>query len=357
MIDPVEGEPRELDQGRQIRFAITPTGVRVAYAIVGRGPALIVPAAWIGHLEIAWQDPAVRAFYAPIAACRTVVAYDKPGCGLSDPWPAPQTLDSDLEVLRTVIDHLKLGRVDLLGLSMGAPVSLAYTVQHPEGVGRLILYGGFANGHHVATAKVRTAMIELVRAHWGLGSDVLADIFLPDGTAEMKVRFAELQRRSTTAEVAAELLAQCYEIRVDDLLDRVAAPTLVLHRRDDRAIPYQLGRDLAARIPGAAAGIARRPEPLGVRRRRRGGGPRDPGVPGRLPQRAARRTGCGATCHAHGTAAPGRGPGRQRLHQPADRRPAGDRGTLGRGTRRAYPQAAWREVPRPDRHLVGLRPR
>jgi len=44
---------------------------------------------------------------------------------------------------------------------------------------------------------------------------------------------------------------RCYELRVDDLLDRVAAPTLVLHRRDDRAIPYRLGRDLAARIPGA----------------------------------------------------------------------------------------------------------
>lgn len=251
MIDPGGGERRDLDQGRQIRFVVTPTGVRVAYATVGRGPGLVVPAAWIGHLEIGWQDPAMRAFFAPIAACRTVVAYDKPGCGLSDPWPAPQTLDSDLEVLRAVTDHLKLGRVDLLGLSMGAPLSLAYAVHHPEEVGRLILYGGFANGHQIASAKVRAAMIELVRAHWGLGSDVLADIFLPDGTAEAKVRFAQLQRGSTTAEVAAELLAQCYEIRVDDLLDRVAAPTLVLHRRDDRAIPYRLGRDLAARIPGA----------------------------------------------------------------------------------------------------------
>jgi pimeloyl-ACP methyl ester carboxylesterase/DNA-binding CsgD family transcriptional regulator len=251
MIDPVGGEPRDLDEARQIRFVVTPTGVRVAYATVGRGPALVVPAAWIGHLEIAWQDPAIRAFYAPIAAYRTVVAYDKPGCGLSDPWPVPQTLDSDLEVLRAVIGHLKLGRVDLLGLSMGAPVSLAYAARHPEGVGRLMLYGGFANGHQIGSGKVRTAMIELVRAHWGLGSDVLADIFLPDGTADTKVRFAHLQRRSTSAEVASELLAQCYEIRVDDLLDRVAVPTLVLHRRDDRAIPYRLGRDLAARIPGA----------------------------------------------------------------------------------------------------------
>jgi pimeloyl-ACP methyl ester carboxylesterase/DNA-binding CsgD family transcriptional regulator len=225
--------------------------VRVAYATVGRGPALVVPAAWIGHLEVGWQDPAVRAFYTPIAAWRTVVAYDKPGCGLSDPWPAPQTLDTDLEALGAVIDHLRLDRFDLLGMSMGAPVSLAYAARHPDRVGRLILYGGFADGHQVASAEVRAAMVDLVRAHWGLGSDMLADVFLPDADADTRSRFAELQHRSVSAEVAGELLAQVYELRVDDLLDRVAAPTLVLHRRDDRAIPYRFGRDLAARIPGA----------------------------------------------------------------------------------------------------------
>jgi len=251
MTDPAGGEARSLDRGRQIRFLVTPTGVRVAYAAVGQGPALVVPAAWIGHLEIGWQDPAMRAFFAPIAAWRTVVAYDKPGCGLSDPWPAPQSLDTDLEVLQAVTDHLELDRVDLLGLSMGAPVSLAFAARHPERVGRLIVYGGFADGHQVASAEVRGAMIELVRAHWGLGSDMLADIFLPDASAETKLRFAELQRRSASAELACELLAQVYELRVDDLLDRVVAPTLVLHRREDRAIPYRLGRDLAARIPGA----------------------------------------------------------------------------------------------------------
>ena len=251
MIDPAAGEPRDQDPGRHIRFATTPSGVRVAYATVGRGPALVVPAAWIGHQELAGRDPSIRAFYAPIVTSRTVVTYDKPGCGLSDPWPAAQTLDSDLEVLGAVTDQLELDRIDLLGVSMGAPAALAYAVRHPERVGRLILYGGFANGHEIASAEVRAAMIELVRAHWGLGSDVLADIFLPDGSAETKADFARLQRGSTTAEVACELLAQCYDIRVDDLVGQVAVPTLVLHRRDDRAIPYRLGRDLAARIPGA----------------------------------------------------------------------------------------------------------
>jgi hypothetical protein len=74
MGDPAGGGPRDLDRGRQIRFVATPSGGRVAYATVGRGPALVVPAGWIGHLEVGWQDRAVRAFYAPIAALRTVVA-------------------------------------------------------------------------------------------------------------------------------------------------------------------------------------------------------------------------------------------------------------------------------------------
>ena len=70
---------------REIRFCGTSTGVRIAYATVGRGPALLVPAAWISHLELWWQDPAVRAFVAPLAAVRTVVRYDLPGCRLSEP--------------------------------------------------------------------------------------------------------------------------------------------------------------------------------------------------------------------------------------------------------------------------------
>jgi pimeloyl-ACP methyl ester carboxylesterase/DNA-binding CsgD family transcriptional regulator len=236
---------------REIRFCEAAPGVRVAYATVGRGPALVVPPGWIGHLELLWRDPAVRAFYAPLAGCRTVVCYDKPGCGLSDEWPGRPTLETDLAVLRAVVDHLELDQVDLFGMSVGAPVSLAFAARWPARVGRLVVYGGYADGRLIASAQVRAAMLDLVRAHWGLGSDVLADIFLPDGSTAMKAQFAELQRGAASTEVACQLLAQCYEVRVDDLLDRIGAPTLVLHREADRAIPYRLGRDLAVRIAGA----------------------------------------------------------------------------------------------------------
>jgi pimeloyl-ACP methyl ester carboxylesterase/DNA-binding CsgD family transcriptional regulator len=236
---------------RQVRFCTAPTGARIAYACAGRGPALLVPAAWISHLELLWEDPAYRAFFAPLAAVRTVVQYDRPGTGLSEPWPEPQDLDTDLAVMHAVVDQLGLERFDVLGISMGAPASIAYAARFPERVGRLILYGGYADGRQIASPDVRAALVQMIRAHWGLGSAVLADIFLPEGSAESKALFARLQREAASAGSAVDMLTHCYQIDVTDLLPHVAAPTLVLHRRDDRAIPYRTGRDLAAQIAGA----------------------------------------------------------------------------------------------------------
>jgi len=250
------GQPaagRSVDTGprRHVRFCTTASGVRIAYARTGKGPALVAPAAWISHLELDWQDPTLRAFYAPLLAHRSVIQYDGPNCGLSDPSSEAQSLEAELEVLRTVVDELGLDRFSLLGVSMGAPVALAFAAHHRDRIDRLILYGGYADGQRIASAEVRVALMDLIRANWGLGSDVLANIFLTDADAAARARFTQLQRAAASAEVACRLLARCYELRVTDLLDQVAVPTLVLHRRDDRAIPYDLGRELAARIRGA----------------------------------------------------------------------------------------------------------
>src|SRR3954453_1246982 len=160
-------------------------------------------------------------------------------------------MDGDVAALEAVADHFELDTVDLLGISLAAPLSVAFAARFPQRVGRLILYGGYADGRQIASPRVRAAMLGMIRAHWGLGSEVLADVFLPEGNAETKANFARLQRDATSAQFAVGLLAQCYEIDVTDLLAQVSAPTLVVHRRDDRAIPYAAGRELAAQIPGA----------------------------------------------------------------------------------------------------------
>ena len=63
--------------------------------------------------------------------------------------------------------------------------------------------------------------------------------------------FGEDQRHGATAEISAALLELTYAMDVRDLAPAVTAPTRVLHRRGDRAIAFEHGREVAAAIPGA----------------------------------------------------------------------------------------------------------
>ncbi len=61
-------------------------------------------------------------------------------------------------------------------------------------------------------------------------------------------RFARFQRLSSTAAQAADSLAASYALDATEYLAAVNIPTTVLHRREDRAVPFALGADVAHRI-------------------------------------------------------------------------------------------------------------
>jgi DNA-binding CsgD family transcriptional regulator len=93
--------------------------------------------------------------------------------------------------------------------------------------------------------------VALVRAHWGLGLRALAGAFVTDPTAEDVDGFARFQRASASAAVAARLLEVYYGTDVRALLPAIRARTAVLHREADRGTRFELGREVAALIPGA----------------------------------------------------------------------------------------------------------
>lgn len=236
----------------EIRF-LRFEGRRVAYAVIGEGPPLVAPAWWVSHLELEWRDQAFRSFWAAVGEGRSLVRYDGPGVGMSDrdAPPRTRTLESEVALLGAILDELGLERVALLGGSSGGNAAIAFAARFPERVDRLQLYGAYADGASIAPPEVRDAIVAAVRSHWGLGSRVLADIFLGDADAEERKRFAQLQQAAASAETAASLLEEVYRSDVQAELERVRAPTQVVHRRGDRAIPYAQGRALAAAIPGA----------------------------------------------------------------------------------------------------------
>lgn len=234
-----------------IRFAAA--GDRtIAWAAVGNGPPLVIGGWWMSHLELDWAIPAFRGFVMRLAEHHTVVRYDRPGCGLSDRVGPPDlTLDGEVDVLARLVHAAAPGAVTLFGASSGGPVAAAFAARHPGRVQHLVLYGTYPDGSGIADSAARAELVNLVGAHWGLGSRVLADLFMPSATAPERAEFAHFQRASAPADVAARSLESVYTFDVRTELARVAAPTLVLHRRDDHAIPVALGREVAAAIPDA----------------------------------------------------------------------------------------------------------
>jgi len=228
-----------------VRFCSVPGG-RVAYATAGSGPPLVLPALWISHVELEWEIPEFRAFVGELARTHTVIRYDRLGTGLSDREPG-----DDLVTLAALVDALGLDELALFGISWGACTAAAFAARHPERVRSLALFGGFAHGDAIAPEPLREALMATVRAHWGAGARALSDVWLPGAGAGARDRFARLQRAAASAEVAAATLGAIYETDIRELLPAVSAPALVIHRRGDRAIPFECGRELAAALPNA----------------------------------------------------------------------------------------------------------
>lgn len=224
----------------------------VAWSSVGSGAPLVIGGWWASHLALNWEDLAFRDFVHALARRHTVIRYDRPGTGLSDrDGPPPDTLGEELAALAGLLERIDRPRLSLLGASAGSAVASAYAAQHPERVDRLVLYGSYPRGADIASPSVRELMVSIVQGQWGLGARVLADVFLPNATAAERDDFARFQRRSASRESASKALRAVYDMDSTAYLSRVRVPTLVLHRRGDRAIPFDLGREVADTVPGA----------------------------------------------------------------------------------------------------------
>jgi class 3 adenylate cyclase len=242
------GSPME----QHIQFVTAPDGVGLAVATTGSGPPLLIVPGWISHLEMEWNFPPYRSFYERLARNHLLVRYDKRGTGLSDRNVSDLSPEANVRDLDAIAHALSLRKVTLLGYSQGGPISIAYAVEHPDNVSGLILYGAYHDGSTLHFRRLMDAFVALIREDWGgYGGASMIDMYIPGAPPELREIYAEFQRQAASAEDAAATLVSSFNFVVSDLLDQITAPTLVLHRRGDKACPFEQAREIAARIPGA----------------------------------------------------------------------------------------------------------
>jgi pimeloyl-ACP methyl ester carboxylesterase len=240
----------------QIRFCTSADGARLAYATHGSGPPLVRVATWLTHLESDWDSPVWHHWLQRLGETHTVLRYDERGCGLSDPAVGELSVDTWVADLEAVVDAAGLERFDLLGVSQGAAIAVAYGARHPQRVASLVLYGGYARGRRLrGQQEQEDALVAAIRAGWTTDDPafrhVFSMLFLPHASPEQMAWYDELLRASTTVDSAVALFKARGEVDVVESAGAVEAPTLVMHARGDHVVPVQEGRLLAKLIPNA----------------------------------------------------------------------------------------------------------
>jgi pimeloyl-ACP methyl ester carboxylesterase/DNA-binding CsgD family transcriptional regulator len=258
MVSGTRSGPPPAAVNQEIRFGRSPDGTRIAYAVHGSGPPLVVASCWLSHLQHDWQSPVWRHFLDELGAIATVIRYDERGFGLSD-WDVTDfSIEARRTDLETVVAAVGLERFALLGMSGGSAVALAYAVAHPERLTRLILYGTVCgepvtrDGDALAEEETYRSMI---RVGWAKDDPVFRRVFtsrfIPGASEEQMRWFDDLQRMSTSPENAVASRIARQSVDLSDELPRILAPTLVLQAVGDRQTTFENAPLVAAQIPNA----------------------------------------------------------------------------------------------------------
>lgn len=241
----------------QTRYVRTSDGVYVAYQTWGQGPDLLMVPGFISHLEVAWESPLFSRLYERLGSFARVIAFDKRGTGMSDRPPELPDADQRMLDMLAVLDAVDAGPVSVFSISEGAALSVLLAAIHPQRVASLAMFGGYARpttgpDHPIGTTPEQLeAMAIYMQERWGTG--VALGAFAPSLAEDERARewWARLQRMAASPTAARALTHGYNLIDVRQALGLVHAPTLILHRSEDRMVSVALAHELHDGIPGS----------------------------------------------------------------------------------------------------------
>jgi len=230
----------------------------VAYRLIGDGPLdLMLAPGFVSHVEALWEWPEAARAFERLASFSRLIVFDKREQGLSDRVGRPPTIEEMVDDMVAVLDEIGSERTAVFGISEGGSMALMFAASHPERCSHLVVWSGFARvtqapdyPEGVSPEDLRR-MGSRMQREWG--GPVALELWAPSrvGHAETERQWAHLLRTGTSPKSAAALIELYADLDVRDALPLVSAPTLILHRAEDRVVRPVSGRYIAEHIRGA----------------------------------------------------------------------------------------------------------
>lgn len=233
-------------RSRMPEFVRLPDGAKLAYELIGNGPALVLLHGFSLDRRM-WREVVPR-----LARRRAVIVPDLRGFGESDPPHGPYSHTDDIA---TLLDGLGVPRAAVAGLSMGGGIAIDFALAHPKRITALAVFdsvlGGFKGWTLDWNLRERERTLNEIKAAW-LAHALFAWSARDPGVA---ARMAEMvsaysgwhwQNADPKTRTGGPAIQR---------LDRIAAPTLVVAGAHDHPDFVHLARLIAGGIPGATLDI------------------------------------------------------------------------------------------------------
>jgi pimeloyl-ACP methyl ester carboxylesterase len=189
-----------------------------------------------------------------------VLRFDLFGRGFSDRPRARYDLDFFVDQLRDLMDALRITRnANLIGLSMGGIIASAFTLRHPERVGRLVLIDPAGAAAVALTPMLKAAKLPLVpEAVLGVaGSGFLIqnaakDFFDPSLVEHFIARYrVQLQYKGFGRAILSTIRNGMLDsfIHVYEALGKLDQDVLLLWGRNDVTTPFAQNEILLKALP------------------------------------------------------------------------------------------------------------
>jgi class 3 adenylate cyclase/pimeloyl-ACP methyl ester carboxylesterase len=239
----------------EIRYTTAADGVAVAYYTMGEGLPLVVTS------NVLWSHLRLQPFREyhrsrsghGLGRGLQITRYDARGTGLSDRGALDFSMAARLLDIEAVVERLGFERYAMFGSGHGTLSAIAHAADHPERVSHLVLAEPYARGRDFRDyARRWDSLTDASDEDWERYTLTMATVDLNFSNPEFALRLASSFREALTLEGVRTFIDGLDDLDVTPALDRITAPTLVLHRAGAGS-PFKLewARSVASRIRDA----------------------------------------------------------------------------------------------------------